>query len=244
MTDAPVTPVLDISQALIEARRLGRRTDISQLPTPDYAEALEIQQRVQSTLGPVGGFKVARRAEGAPIMAPISTSRVLPSGADVHTDDRLGIELEIGFELISDTVPDNIASPNQHFRPRIVLELVDTRLEGAESDPMMKLADMQLNAGLVVGPAIETWNGDDFGTVEGSLRCGEQQVIDGAVTVPGGSALAMLSHFLEHVGNHCGGLRQGQILITGSLSGLLYFPPGTHVLGRISGFGEVSCRLG
>ena len=70
------------------------------------------------------------------------------------------------------------------------------------------------------------------------------QVIAGPVTVPGGSALSNLKLFLDHVGDHCGGLQPGQIVITGSLSGIDYFPGGTEVRGSIEGFGEVTCHLG
>ncbi|MFK7889826.1 MAG: hypothetical protein AB8B63_03340 [Granulosicoccus sp.] len=243
MTSIPVTPDHKLVKALVDAHRLGRRADAAQFMAPNYAQALEIQQQVQSTLGPVGGFKVARRAEGAPVIAPISSNRIIPSGSDVHIVDTMGIELEIGFELISHTSPKDADELWNHFRPRIVLELVDTRLDGAENDPMMKLADMQINSGLVVGPAFANWNGKDFGTVEATLTCSEQRVIGGTATVPGSSALTMLSLLLNHVGNHCGGLRQGQIVITGSLSGLHYFSAGTDVLGSISGFGGVSCYL-
>lgn len=244
MTALPEDTTLELSRALIDARRSGHRADVSRFPTPDYATALKVQQQVQSSLGAVGGFKVARRAEGSPVIAPITADGVLPSGSVVQTADRMGIELEIGFELISDTLPSHLDAPGKYFRPRIVLELVDTRLAGADHDPLMKLADMQVNAGLVVGPVLEDWDGEDFSTVEAFLNCGGQQIVDGPVTVPGGSALAMLSLFLDHAGDHCGGLQPGQIVITGTLSGLLFFGPGTDVLGRIAGFGEVSCHLG
>src|SRR6056297_3322388 len=57
------------------------------------------------------------------------------------------------------------------FRPRVVLELVDTRLTGAGHDPMLKLADMQINDGLVIGSTPNDWDGGDFGPVEARLVC-------------------------------------------------------------------------
>lgn len=238
-----MTIVDDFSRALIEAHRSRCRAEASSLPSPDYAQALEIQRRVQTHLGPVGGFKVARRSEGAPVIAPIPAGLVRPSGADVPVRDIMGIELEIGFELIAAPAPAMLRDPAAFFQPRAVLELVDTRLIGAGDDPLMKLADMQINDGLIVGPVLEGWDGRDFSTIPAALHCGDRQVIDGMATVPGGSALANLALFLASIGDHCGGLCQGQIVITGSLSGLDYFSADMDVMGQIEGFGEISCRL-
>ena len=130
-----------------------------------------------------------------------------------------------------------------YFRPRVMLELVNARLVGAEGDPMKKLADMQLNEGLVVGDVLDDWDGSDFSKLTASLICGGTAVIDGKVDVPGGSAIGALQLFLDHVGDHCGGLKAGPVVITGSLSGLSYFVAGTSVSGKIARMGEVGCRL-
>ena len=231
------------AEALIAARRTGLRADAGALASPDYDAALQIQRRVQAQIGAVGGFKVGARPEGPPTLAPIPAARILPSGAEVTVRDRMGIELEIGFELIAEPGEDPMRDPAAVFRPRIVLELVDTRLNGGNDDPMMKLADMLLNDGLILGPALTDWDGEDFGHVTAALTCGDRQVIDGTVEVPGGSALANLRLLCAHLGDHCGGLQKGQIVITGSLPGLPYFPAGTQVSGRIDGLGEISCSL-
>jgi 2-keto-4-pentenoate hydratase len=219
------------------------RADAAQLPSPNYIEALAIQRTVQDHIGAVSGFKVARRADGPPVIAPIPAQKTYPSGASVPVRDRVGIELEIGFEVIAPPGPDPMSKLVRIFRPRLVLELVDTRLTGAENDALLKLADMQLNEGLVLGPALDNWDGEDFGALEVQLTCGAQIVISGTATVPGGSALANLALLCAHLGDHCGGLQVGQTVITGSLSGLPFFPAGTNVLGRVEGFGTVNCQL-
>ena len=229
--------------ALTGAHTSRQRADAIALPAPTYDEALAIQSLVMPALGAVSGFKVGDRVDGPPVIAPIPASRTLASGAVVPVIDLLGIELEIGFECLTDGAPD-LKNPAQSFLPRIVLELVDTRLTGRELDPMTKLADMQINAGLILGPALEDWDGGDFSTVNARLICNDRTVIDGPATVPGGSALANLALFCAHVGRHCGGLHKGQTVITGSLSGLEYFPAGTKVLGHIDGFGGIGCTLG
>jgi 2-keto-4-pentenoate hydratase len=238
-----MTDIDDFAEALLRAHRSGRRTDASALVSPDYRQALAIQRHVQAALGPVGGFKVARRPEGPPVIAPIVAERMVLSGAEVAVRDVMGIELEIGFEAMTDPVSGMMDAPQRHFRPRVVLELVDTRLIGAEGDPMMKLADMQINAGLVIGPALDGWDGSDFSTVTAALRCGAEGVIGGPVDIPGGSALAALGLFIDHLGDHCGGLRAGHIVITGSVSPLAYYPGKTAVSAKIEGIGAIDCRL-
>ncbi|KAA8610242.1 hydratase [Salipiger aestuarii] len=235
-----------VTAAFLDARQRKTRIDAATVPTPDYDAALEIQSRVQRRLGPVSGFKVGARPEGAPSMAPILSAQTWQSGARVPVRDTMGIELEIGFEVIAapNTVPDAAADPLRCFRPRIVLELVDSRLSGAEDDALLKLADMQMNEGVILGPVLDDWDGSDFGTLDATLTCGDTVVVDGPVSAPGGSALGSLSLLCTHVGAHCGGLQVGQVVITGSISGLSYFPGGTEVAGRIDGFGPISCHLG
>jgi 2-keto-4-pentenoate hydratase len=46
------------------------------------------------------------------------------------------------------------------------------------------------------------------------------------------------------IGEHCGGLQPGQIVITGSLHPLTYVLPGTSVVGHIEGLGDVSVQIG
>lgn len=231
------------ADALIGAHRTGIRTAAPQT-IPDYETALAVQDLVQGDLGPVGGFKVGSRPDGRPAIAPIQQNRIFQSGADIQVRDRLGIELEVGFRVLRSPDEDMMTNPKKYFLPCAVLELVDTRLEGpnAESD-LMKLADMQINAGLVVGSGPERWDGSDFGQVEAALEYGDTVLLNGRANVPGGSALANLDLLLDHLGTHCGGLRRGQILITGSVSGVDYFPAGRNVRGSIAGLGWVGCRL-
>lgn len=234
--------VEDFTSLLTEARAEGRRADSGALSQPDREQALEIQRRIQAGLGAVGGFKVGAGPDCV-LLAPIAQALVVADGAAIPTRDRRGIELEIGFELLRPVEAGMMDRPQDFFVPRLVLEVVDTRLSDAAPSVMAKLADMQLNDGLVVGPALADWDGRDFGTVNGWLRAGETQVIDGAVNVPGGSALANLAMLVDAVGDHCGGLQPGQIVITGSVCGCPWFPAGTDIEGRIEGFGRVTCRF-
>ncbi len=227
------------SQALLTARAAGTPvTPPADCPT--YAEALAIQTTIQSSLGDVAGFKVGTLPDGPPMLAPIPTFRVFDSGAEIPSPDMAGVELEIAFELIR---PLADLPLHRLFRPRLVMELVDTRFAGDDLGPLQKMADMQLNDGLVLGPVLDGWDGSDFGTLQVRMTGAGRIVLDGAADVPGGSSLGNLQLFLDHIGDHCGGLQPGQHIITGSLCGLPWFPAGSTVQAQVDGFGEIMARL-
>lgn len=229
---------------MIDAHRNGTRFE----PQPvDLTRAgiLAVQSAVMDSLGDVAGFKVGRSADGPPLMAPIPARYEVDNGAGRRVKDKLGIELEIGFEVLAPLdeprLPEDLAA---HFRPIVALELVDTRLDGPlAQDPRFKFADLQINAGLVKGEALDDWDGTDFDTVRARLTANGEAVLDGVSTVPGGSALANLEMLIANVGDHCGGLKPGQVVITGSICGLPYFEAGTTIEGWIEGLGDVSVIL-
>ncbi|MGP6089398.1 hydratase [Antarctobacter jejuensis] len=233
----------DVIAAFSETLLTARATGSPIMPpshVPTYAEALAIQAAVQSTLGDVAGFKVGALPEGPPMLAPIPSLRVFDSEVPIPSPDMAGVELEIAFELMR---PLTDAPRADLFRPRLVMELVDTRFAGDNLDPMQKMADMQLNDGLVLGPVLDHWDGSDFGTLQARMTGAGRVVLDGAAGVPGGSALANLRLCLDHLGDHCGGLQPGQHIITGSLCGLPWFPAGSTVQAQVECFGEITAPL-
>lgn len=232
--------------ALIEAAERGRRAAPDWVPETE-AEAYAVQAHVAAHFGAVGGWKTGRRPGTPQIKAPIRRDRVAASGAEWRMGDRLGVELEVGWQVRAPLTVDTIGDRERlraAVRPVAAIELVDTRMAGASAEvPLAKLADAQVNAGLVLGTPLEAWDGADFGTVRASMRCGAEVLLDGPAEVPGGSALATLRGFLEIVGGHCGGLVPGQVLITGSLHPLHYLDGAVPVAGEIAGLGTVSIDL-
>lgn len=240
-----MTDPKDLTAALINAHTTGSRFT----PEPislSRIDILAVQSEVMAALGAIAGFKVGRGAAGQlPTLAPIPAVYCAPNGGERKVRDQLGIELEVGFELIRE-LPDG-AFPEDvqnYFWPCVVLEVVDTRIAGdLAKDPSFKLADLQINAGLVKGDELTDWDGSDFGTLTAKLVAGAETVLNGETTVPGGSALSNLELLADHIGDHCGGLTVGQIVITGSLCGLPYFGAGTEISGEIDGLGSVSLTL-
>lgn len=236
-------------EGLVRARKTSQRV-MPPLDLPSKVEdAYRIQAGVAANVGRIGGFKTARKTGADPIIAPIFAADIVPSGAQVAVPDMLGIELEVGFQIIEDCPLDmprlSSSELGSLLRPVVVIELVDTRLTGPDADnDIVKLADNQINAGLVVGPSFADWSGCDFGTVEAKMQAGDDIILDGTAMVPGGSAIETFKVFAHQIGDHCGGLKRGQIVITGSLHPLVYYPSGTLVQGWIRGIGKLAVTLG
>lgn len=236
--------------ALLEARRTGFPVAdkvVRQLD-PTMEEAYRIQAEVARATGQVGGFKVANKPGAPRIMAPIFSKDVCtaPVSIDVPPGEDIGIELEVGFR-IEKSLPDRHAPDRRDAIAQClsvlpVIEIVRTRLP-MDVTPALKLADNQINGGLVAGAPIADWTARSLGPVTARLDLGNDRVLDGEATVPGGNALENFLVLEEMIGDHCGGLQPGQIVITGSLNGLPYARAGIDVQGWIDGLGDVSLRL-
>jgi len=245
---AAAAMMAQLAAALSLARRGGPPV---RGPAPrDISEAQAAQVHTVALLGPalggVGGWKTGRSQPGAPpAMAPIFAATLRPSPARFRlAEARLrGVELEIAFRLDDAPPPPDAPDFARLMRDRVsvapAIEVVDARVAGgADADPLLKLADLQINAGLATGPARRDWGALDAATVR--LKIGGAMAVEGRRPTPGGDAFATFCAFARLVGAHCGGLRVGQWVTTGSLTGLLWAPPGATAHGEIAGLGAVS----
>ena len=243
-----VHDVATIAEHLIAGRR--KRAPIPPLDPGSLDACYAVQRAVVEAIGTVGGFKTARRIGEPQIMAPIFAAdiRLSPGAFDRSVLHLIGIELEIGFRVRAPLPePGSVGFP-ERLRECVdlvpTLEIVDTRfgdIEGASA--LARLADNQINGGLVVGEPVSDWQGLDLSSVTARLELGEDVVLDGPAPVPGGDAFETFLRFAEMVGDHCGGLRPGHVVITGSLNGLPFIERGTRVRGWIAGLGSVEAAF-
>ncbi|PKQ11223.1 MAG: 2-keto-4-pentenoate hydratase [Alphaproteobacteria bacterium HGW-Alphaproteobacteria-1] len=214
------------------------------------ARVFAVQAEVAACLGPVGGFKVAC-PPGAPIViAPIMARDIHPSPAVIAcaAGEEVGIELEYAFRLIAappaPDAPDFESRLKQAVELLPVFELVQSRLADPKgAGAMLKMLDNQLNGAVVLGAPLRAWHGVDVTRADAWLSLGAETLLDGAAQVPGGNAFATLCALARALGGHCGGLREGHVVITGSLNGLPWRYPPLSAQGRIAGLGEVVLRL-
>jgi 2-keto-4-pentenoate hydratase len=242
-----------IARMFLEARRGGP------LVTPEPADALTsvadayaVQEQVVRELGPVGAWKVGAPSPSAePVRAPIlaATIHASPVTLPASSFHVIGIEAEIAYRLGADLPPRDRSYGSEEVGAAIAgmlpaIELVDTRLQDQAAAPALwKLADSQINWGLVTGPLTADWQHFDPSTQPVRLEVDGSLVAQGRGGNTAGDPFRLLVWLANHCGAHCGGLRRGQIVTTGSLTGLRFVAAGTRVRATLEGLGEVTVTI-
>lgn len=240
----------DVIARLLAARRGGTLVDADTAHEPQsIADAFAIQSGVITGLGlAVGGWKVGRAGPDAPLVcSPIIASLIRPApDTRLPMETRLrGLELEIGFRidaaLPATDDPDFLTKLAACVTPMPVFEVVDSRLRDHETaSALWKLADFQINAGLIYGtPLARGWKPEAFANPTAQLTADGEDVQSGPATLNTGTPFGMLADLVREC-RHCGGVRPGQIVTTGSFTGLRFFEPGTTLTGTISGFAPIT----
>ncbi|MCB2054803.1 MAG: fumarylacetoacetate hydrolase family protein [Geminicoccaceae bacterium] len=226
----------DLARLLLETRRAANPGTVLDdaalagvaMPTSP-AEAYAVQAAVAAETGPVGGWKVGRPAPDADAtFAPIFTADIVanPYHPPSLPCSDLGLECEIAFELATDLPGRAEAYTRAEVEAAIatarpVVELVWSRLEARDrAPPLLKLADNGINGGLVLGAPIADWRSRGFDDLDITLVAGDRTIKTRRGPNPGGDPVDLLRALADLCKDHCGGLRRGQIVTTGSYTGL------------------------
>lgn len=213
------------------------------------AEAYQVQDRLIGTLGGACAWKVGRAATSPePYCAPISSARrVDNAGPYARFEGVARLEAELGFRLGRDVPPSSAVLSRSECVGLVdaivpAIEILETRLAPAiAQDPLWKLADLQGNGGLVLG-APAPWAGQDLGTVD--LAVGAD---DGAGFVrklhPFGEPVDLFCWTLNHVASRRGGLRRGDVVITGSYCGIVEIRDPGPFVARFAGYPAVGVSV-
>ncbi len=238
------------ARLLAEARRSGRPLDSlpRELAPATVADAYAIQDAVAQALGGVAGWKVGAKAPDAePTCAPLPAVRVFASPKRFTPAElRLrGIEVEIAVRLGRDLpprdrpyTPDDVAAAVASVHPAI--ELVESRfVDFRTTDPIAVLADSNSNGAIVHGPPGPARMPVDQTRQPVHLRFGADEVVRAVGGNPAGDVWRLLAWLANHCAARCGGLRTGDLVTTGSCTGMLFAEPGTHVVADLAGLGRV-----
>jgi 2-keto-4-pentenoate hydratase len=213
-----------VSQQLLDVRKTGQR--LHQLPEalvpPDLLTAYEIQDAI---IGgePVGGWKIAAGVGIEPLCSPLFASAYHASGAVLDVGQAMATiaEAEVAVRIGSDLPPreepyseTEVAEAIASLHPS--LEILGSRfLDSKSVPPLLAIADLQSNAAIVVGPPLTDWQGLDLSSLHIDFKVGAKaaSVDRGASNDETVGAIAWLANTRAH--SH-GGLRKGQVIITGS----------------------------
>jgi 2-keto-4-pentenoate hydratase len=242
----------EAARLLIEARRTGNLLDA--LPASCRPQTLDdahaIQEATIAGLGEsVAGWKIGWPVKEKVVRGAILQSRVFRSGQSVPASlvPLLCVEVEIAFRFDRDLpprpAPYSYAEVAEAVTALVAIEIVDSRYKSYRDAPLIeRIADCVSNGGFVMGSIQPRWREFDLATLEASL------VIDGETVVrsTGGHvardpllpAVALVNDLRER-----DGVRAGQVMTTGTYTGLNYAKPGQSVAGVFAGFGSAEVRF-
>lgn len=220
-------------------------------PTSE-AEAWAIQREVLRQMGgTIGGYKCAT-PPGMPSSAAIvaaSGIRVAPASWTVPPGQQIGIETEIAVRFGRD-LPDR----GKPYSLDEVLDAVDAAFPAIELvrsryvdmravSPFESMADNVAHVGFVHGADVANWRGFDLKTLKVTQSCGGKVQVEKIGGNPSGDPLVPLLWLANHLPQFGLHLQAGQIVTTGSTTGLIFVDPGQRVVSSFAGFGEVSVAL-
>ena len=161
-----------------------------------------------------------------------------------------GVELELALRVGRDLDatdaqlgPESLAAAFDAVLAAV--EVVETRLaDWLTAAPLTLLADLQSHGALVMGePMAMPPTRPDLLTLQASLEFDGQTVAE----TRGGKLAQKVWRLLRWLIGHCAlrgtPLRAGQLVTTGSCTGMLFPPEGTLVQARLTGLGSVVLRF-
>jgi len=247
---------------LITARR--ERRAIGELPegcrpaTPEEAYAIQ-EAFIDSWDEHVAGWKVGATAPAAlqtlrldePFWGPVFSPAILQSPAEAvaSTFHTLLLECEFAFRIGRD-LPAR-AAPFE--RERVVeavqglvpaIEVVSSRYgDLAGPGGLQVIADCGANGALVLGEEHEDWQGFDLRTHRVRLEVDGAQVAEGTGAAVLGHPLESLTWFVNRRAERGFGLRPGEVVSTGTCTGMTPVEAGKEAVADFGPLGLVRVRF-
>lgn len=236
----------ELAAALVAARRERRpfRAEATGAPA-SLDEAYAVQDAVARALHPgkrPDTWKVGAPGPGVePTATPLFTALDSPATWRDTPIVELTIEAELGFVLaraISAAETSTVPLDEAFDFVCATIEVCDARLTNyRDAPPLWKLADSQVNAGLVVGSGLPFDEFDAYGKVRCEVLVDDRVVFDGTGTHALGDPRLLLRWWLQHASQRVR-LDAGDLVTTGTWCGMVEVPRGAAVTARMHGIGE------
>ena len=188
----------------------------------------------------------AKGPNAEPTCAPLPTTGLLATGVRLHGEawQMRGMEVEAALRLGRDInpqgkllTPAELADACDAVLP--VIEVVETRLaDWPGSDPLAQLADLQSHGALVLGAPLAMQPAQlDLRLLHAHLTFNGNTVSNTKGGNPAQDVWRMLAWLALHCAQRGQPLRAGQIVTTGSCTGMLFAPVGALVEAELLGPG-------
>jgi 2-keto-4-pentenoate hydratase len=238
---------------LVSVRKTGALVSSATVLPPDRALAYAVQDETVAALGAVGAWKVGAKGPALePNCAPLPGSGLLASDASLIGPPwtMRGVEVEVAVRFARDYMPGRPDASRESLMAAVecvlpAIEVVETRLaDWRESDPLAQLADLQSHGALVVGkPSALKPAEVDLRMVRACLAFDGQPVADSRGGNPAADIWRLLAWLAWHAEQRGRPLRAGDVVTTGSCTGMLFAAEGTHVVADLEGLGRVQLHF-
>ena len=234
------------AEALFQARRTGQLLEALPVAPSSVAEAHAIQDRVAALFGePVGAFKAGAPPNQEPTRGLIYARTIRQSPARFAPAEvpHLGVEGEVAFRFTRDLGPSAEPYTREAVAAAVValptIEVVAGRFADPRSRPTLEqLADCTINGGLVCGMELQDWSALDMKQLRVTLLVNGEPVLERNGSHPTGDPFGV-AVALVNMMRATGGVRKGQIVTTGSWTGLMFLNAGDRCTVRFDTLGEV-----
>jgi 2-keto-4-pentenoate hydratase len=253
----------ELARRLAALRRDGRQRsglDVRLVP-PDRRTAYRIARMVEEELGwEVAGWKIAAFKEemqrqlraDSPIYGRVFAPMVKPSPVSVvHVRlcspiPEVEYQARLGADLPPRTSPytvEEVTEAVASLHPG--LELAECRFILDHAFPPLPaiLADGAGASTIVYGPAIENWRRRDVAGQQALLLCNGQQRRNGTAAAALDHPMAPLTWLANELASTGIGLKAGQMVSTGTLTGMLRPKAGETYVADFGPFGTASVTL-
>lgn len=248
-----------LAAALVEAWRGGRpltADTATRLAPADEAGAYAVQREIAATLGwfaegrPHAWKMGASTRTAAPTAAPIADRALRTAPVELGPRDRhtlVGVEVELAVRLARPLAPGCSAAEARAAVGEVLaaIEICDVRAEAWPTlPPLFRLADQQMNGWLILGSGVADGWSDGYAAGEVVMTVNGAEQLRARAAHPLGDPLYLLPWLAGHAaGQYAGGLQAGDIVTTGTWTGLYAARPGDRIHAAFEGIGEVALSI-
>ena len=240
-----------LSERLLEAHSKGDPFFVDEplfLESPD--EAYWVQEVVLRGLDPRRpiAWKISPPKDGAqPFGSPTPFSGLRVSPATFDPGNRcLGVEAEIAFRFGEAPIrkgkrSDIEGAVEEAF---VLIELCETRFANWDLAPALcRIADFQSHGGFALGSGTREWRSVDFARQPVELWVNGTSVVSRTGSHPSRDPFELVAWAATHCAERGMPLAAGDIVTTGTWTGLTPVRAGDEVLARFEGIGAATLRM-
>jgi len=242
----------ETARILVEARRSGVPAEAlpeSAWPA-DIAQAHAVQDATAAALREsIAGWKVAVSRNGEVRRGVILGSLLLNSPAKLPASmvPLLGVEVEIAFRFDRDMPPRSTEYTEAEVTDAVTalagIEVVASRFRNfADTPPLHRDADCMSNGAFIVGTLRPDWRRIDLAGLEATLRVNGKIVVQRTGGHAAGDPLLPAVSLVNAL-RRAGGVHAGQIITTGSYTGVHFAAPGDLIEASFADFGAASVHF-